>query len=197
VIELSPGVAQPERDASPTTAPALHAERLAIDLRSPLLCSILQAPHRAQKRGRSRNKLARPAECNRGGIRLNRGLQGHHLDLPSPRGQSAPQRANASRTAGSAQRRSEPGRARLVRYVREIEALAPSVGIRLIATPVHATAEIERVIRAFAQGPNGGLLILPSPTAGLARRLWEAYRRRHRDVQPKKAAEVNLLEDAT
>jgi hypothetical protein len=30
---------------------------------------------------------------------------------------------------------------------------------------VHATAEIERVIRAFAQGPNGGLLVLPSPTA--------------------------------
>jgi hypothetical protein len=41
-------------------------------------------------------------------------------------------------------RRSEPGRTRLVRYVREIEAVAPSVGIRLIATPVHATAEIER-----------------------------------------------------
>jgi hypothetical protein len=64
--------------------------------------------------------------------------------------------------------------------------VAPSVGIRLIATPVHATAEIERVIRAFAQGPNGGLLILPSATAGLARRLWEAYRRRHRDVQQRK-----------
>ena len=53
----------------------------------------------------------------------------------------------------------------MVRYVREIGAVAPSVGIRLIATPVHATAEIERVIRAFAQGPNGGLLVLPSPTA--------------------------------
>jgi hypothetical protein len=143
-------------------------------------------PTARKSRGRSHNKLARPAKCNRGGIRLNRGLQGHHLGLPSPRGQSAPQRANASRTAGSGQRRSEPGRTRLVRYVREIEAVAPSVGIRLIATPVHATAEIERVIRAFAQGPNGGLLILPSPTAGLARRLWEAYRRRHRDVQQRK-----------
>jgi hypothetical protein len=55
-------------------------------------------PTARKSRGRSHNKLARPAKCNRGGIRLNRGLQGHRLGLPSPRGQSAPQRANGFRS---------------------------------------------------------------------------------------------------
>jgi hypothetical protein len=35
----------------------------------------------------------------------------------------------------------------------------------LIATTVRDTDEIERAIRAFAHEPNGGLLVLPSPTA--------------------------------
>ena len=46
---------------------------------------------------------------------------------------------------------------------RAIEAVAPSLGVRLTAGDVRDATEIEPVIKAFAGGSNGGLVVLPSP----------------------------------
>jgi putative ABC transport system substrate-binding protein len=51
------------------------------------------------------------------------------------------------------------------RYLQVLEASNPAREMQLIATTVHDTDEIEHAIRAFAHEPNGGLLVLPSPTA--------------------------------
>jgi ABC-type uncharacterized transport system substrate-binding protein len=44
--------------------------------------------------------------------------------------------------------------------VRAIESAAPRVGVQALAVPVRNRAEIEQAIDAFAQGDNGGLLVL-------------------------------------
>jgi putative ABC transport system substrate-binding protein len=46
---------------------------------------------------------------------------------------------------------------------RAIEATAPSLGVRLVATDVQRAAEIERAIEAFSHEPNGGMIVLSSP----------------------------------
>jgi putative ABC transport system substrate-binding protein len=46
-------------------------------------------------------------------------------------------------------------------FMRSIEAVAPSLGVEAIATPIHETADIEAVINRFSRQPNGGL-IFPS-----------------------------------
>jgi putative ABC transport system substrate-binding protein len=46
---------------------------------------------------------------------------------------------------------------------RAIETTAPSFAVRLTAADVQGPAEIEGAIEAFARGPNGGLIVLPSP----------------------------------
>ena len=46
---------------------------------------------------------------------------------------------------------------------RAIEAIAPSVGVRLTATDLQDPAEIESAIEVFAREPNGGLIVLPGP----------------------------------
>jgi putative ABC transport system substrate-binding protein len=61
-----------------------------------------------------------------------------------------------------------------------IEAIAPSLGIRVVATDIQGPAEIEPVIEAFARDPNGGLIVLPGPITVVHRELVAAAAARHR-----------------
>ena len=49
------------------------------------------------------------------------------------------------------------------------EAVAPSLAIELVPSPVQTPADIERVIEFFAQAPNGGLFLPPNNTTYLHR----------------------------
>jgi putative ABC transport system substrate-binding protein len=50
-------------------------------------------------------------------------------------------------------------------YLTAIATVAPTVGVQVTPTPVHDAAEIEHAISAFANEPNGGLIVLPSGIA--------------------------------
>jgi len=52
--------------------------------------------------------------------------------------------------------------------------------VRLAATDVQSSAEIERAIEVFAREPNGGLVVLPGPVAIVHRELVIALAARHR-----------------
>jgi putative tryptophan/tyrosine transport system substrate-binding protein len=61
-----------------------------------------------------------------------------------------------------------------------IQAVAPALGVDVRPVDVRATADIERDITAFAQVPNGGLIVTASPGAALHRGLIVALAARHR-----------------
>ena len=48
-------------------------------------------------------------------------------------------------------------------YMRSIQAAALSSAIEVNVAPVHAQMEIERVIALQAQGPGGGIIVMPDP----------------------------------
>jgi ABC-type uncharacterized transport system substrate-binding protein len=48
-------------------------------------------------------------------------------------------------------------------YLRSIEAVAPTFGVRLTPAGVRDAADIEQRLAAFAREPNGALVVLPSP----------------------------------
>jgi putative tryptophan/tyrosine transport system substrate-binding protein len=50
--------------------------------------------------------------------------------------------------------------------LRTVEAAAPALGVQLVATSAATASEIERAINAFADEPNGGLLVLPGAAVG-------------------------------
>jgi putative ABC transport system substrate-binding protein len=50
-------------------------------------------------------------------------------------------------------------------YLNAVATVAPTVGVQVTRTPVHDAAEIEHAISAFANEPNGGLIVLPSGIA--------------------------------
>ena len=50
-----------------------------------------------------------------------------------------------------------------VAFVHTIEAVAASMGVTVTPTGVRSVADIESAIAAFAQSPNGGLVVAPSP----------------------------------
>ncbi len=52
-----------------------------------------------------------------------------------------------------------------VGYVHQIEPAAPSYGVQLIEITATDDAEFDRAISDFARASNGGLIVLPSPTA--------------------------------
>jgi putative ABC transport system substrate-binding protein len=64
-------------------------------------------------------------------------------------------------------------------FMRSIEAAASSLGVRAIAVPVRATADIEPAITSFAREPNGGL-ILPTDTFTRRQELIVELADRHR-----------------
>jgi putative tryptophan/tyrosine transport system substrate-binding protein len=57
------------------------------------------------------------------------------------------------------------------RFLRSLETIAPSFGVRPVAAEVRTAADIERVIGAFAREPEGGLLTVPAFTASIHRAL--------------------------
>ena len=50
-----------------------------------------------------------------------------------------------------------------VAFLRAVEAVAPSLGVKLTAIDVSHDVEIERAVAALAGEPDGGLVVLPNP----------------------------------
>jgi putative ABC transport system substrate-binding protein len=65
-------------------------------------------------------------------------------------------------------------------YLSTIRSLAPQVGAKVIALPVHDATEIESAVSTFAREPNGGLLVLPDITTNVHRALIIAQAARYR-----------------
>jgi putative ABC transport system substrate-binding protein len=65
-------------------------------------------------------------------------------------------------------------------YLEAIDAAAPTFRVELSRAGVHNTAEIERAINAFAQEPNGALIVAPSAVSISYRDLILALATRHR-----------------
>jgi len=61
-----------------------------------------------------------------------------------------------------------------------VQAVAPSLGMELRPVDVHDAGEIERALAAFAQGPNGGMVVIGSPSAAIHRGLITALAAKHR-----------------
>src|SRR5262245_36746479 len=55
-------------------------------------------------------------------------------------------------------------------YLRAAESLSPPLGIKLVPNLVENSADLERTIGAFAQTPNGGLLLAPDASTQVHRR---------------------------
>src|SRR5262249_44510008 len=56
-------------------------------------------------------------------------------------------------------------------YLRAAEAVAPSLAIDVVLSPVENAADIERAIESFASAPNGGLVVMPDITPSVHRNL--------------------------
>jgi putative tryptophan/tyrosine transport system substrate-binding protein len=65
-------------------------------------------------------------------------------------------------------------------FVHGGQAVAPSLAIELVPSPVENAADIERAIESFARVPNGGLVLPPDPTTFVRRDLIVALAARHR-----------------
>jgi putative ABC transport system substrate-binding protein len=61
-----------------------------------------------------------------------------------------------------------------------VQALAPSVGVELRPLDVRDASDIERTVTAFAQSPNGGLIVFGSPGATIHRDLIVTLAAKHR-----------------
>jgi ABC-type uncharacterized transport system substrate-binding protein len=61
-----------------------------------------------------------------------------------------------------------------------IQSVAPSFGVELRPVDVHDAGEIERAVAAFAQSPNGGLIVTASGLANVHRELIIALAARYR-----------------
>jgi putative ABC transport system substrate-binding protein len=56
-------------------------------------------------------------------------------------------------------------------FLRSANALAPSLAIELVPSPIKTAADIERSIESFARVPNGGLVLPPDTTTAVHRDL--------------------------
>src|SRR5207247_1968922 len=74
----------------------------------------------------------------------------------------------------------DPDNPSQIAYLQGIEAAAPSFGVQLTRADVRNPGEIERAINAFAQEPNGALLVAPNTVTILHRDLIIALAARHR-----------------
>jgi putative ABC transport system substrate-binding protein len=61
-----------------------------------------------------------------------------------------------------------------------IQIVAPSLGVELRSVDVRDAGEIERSIATFAQGSNGGLIVLGTPGTAIHRKLILALAAKHR-----------------
>ena len=74
----------------------------------------------------------------------------------------------------------DPDNPASVVWLRAVETVAPSFGMRLTPTGVRDAPEIERAIEAFARESNGALIVLPNPVSQLHRELTIALADRYR-----------------
>jgi putative tryptophan/tyrosine transport system substrate-binding protein len=74
----------------------------------------------------------------------------------------------------------DPDNPASVVWLRGVESVAPSFGMRLTPTGVRDAPEIERAIEAFARESNGALIVLPNPVTQLHRELTIALAARYR-----------------
>jgi ABC-type uncharacterized transport system substrate-binding protein len=65
-------------------------------------------------------------------------------------------------------------------FLRAAEAIASSLAIELVPSPIENAADIERTIESFARTPNGGLILPPDATTTSHRDLIIALAARHR-----------------
>ena len=65
-------------------------------------------------------------------------------------------------------------------FLRSAKAVAPSLAIELVPSPIENAADLQRVIESFARVANGGLVVLPDNTAITHRDLVIALAVRHR-----------------
>ena len=65
-------------------------------------------------------------------------------------------------------------------FLRSAKAVAPSLAIELVPSPIENAADLERIIESFARVANGGLVVLPDNTAITHRDLVIALAARHR-----------------
>ena len=65
-------------------------------------------------------------------------------------------------------------------FLRSAMAVAPSLGIEILPSPIATVADIERTVASIAQVPNNGLVVLPDGTAIMNRDLVVALTARHR-----------------
>src|SRR5947208_9541908 len=61
-----------------------------------------------------------------------------------------------------------------------IETVASRLGVVPIVARIHDSAEIKDAIQRFAQEPNGGLVVLPSPVTAVERELIVGLAAKHR-----------------
>jgi putative ABC transport system substrate-binding protein len=66
------------------------------------------------------------------------------------------------------------------RFLEPLKGAASSIGVQVVASPVHDAAEIETVIAGFAREPDGGLIVLPSAFTFVHRDLIIAPAERYR-----------------
>jgi len=74
----------------------------------------------------------------------------------------------------------DPANPQATGYLPMIEASGRSLGVEVFTSPVHDTAEIERVIDTFATEPNGSLIPMPGPLITGQRDLIISLANRHR-----------------
>jgi putative tryptophan/tyrosine transport system substrate-binding protein len=65
-------------------------------------------------------------------------------------------------------------------FLQTITASAPSFGVEVVPAGVSNAAEVEHAIEEFARGPNGGLIVFPSPIASIHSNLIIGLAARHR-----------------
>jgi putative ABC transport system substrate-binding protein len=66
------------------------------------------------------------------------------------------------------------------RFLEPLKGAASSIGVQVVASPVHDPREIETVIAGFAREPDGGLIVLPSAFMVVHRDLIIATAERYR-----------------
>jgi putative tryptophan/tyrosine transport system substrate-binding protein len=56
-------------------------------------------------------------------------------------------------------------------FLHVVESASTSLGVKVIAAGIHDAGDIRATITAFAQEPNGGLIVVPSPLTTIEREL--------------------------
>jgi len=114
--------------------------------------------------------LARPGGNSTGLMAYEPGIVGKWLAMLK---EIAPQLARAALIAN-------PKTLPFDYFVRSAKAIAPSLGIDAVPSPVASAADIEHAIGTFAKLPNGGLVILPSAPLSANRDLVVRLAAQHR-----------------